>query len=148
MATEHRFSFPTDIRFGPGVRAGLVEHLRSSGLSRPLVVTDAGVAALGSFTDLVANLAAGGHDPEIFDGVRGNPVELAGRRRCGRLSPPTTPTAVVGIGGGAALDVAKAVALLATHPGVAVRLRGRVARRPGDRSGAAPGGAAHHGRHR
>jgi alcohol dehydrogenase class IV len=116
MATEHRFSFPTDIRFGPGVRAGLVEHLRSSGLSRPLVVTDSGVAALAAFTDLVANLAAGGHDPEIFDGVRGNPVESQVVAGAAAFAAHDADS-VIGIGGGAALDVAKAVALLASHPG-------------------------------
>jgi len=116
MSAQHRFSFPTDIRFGPGVRTGLVEHLRSQDRRRPLVVTDAGVSALAIFTDLVANLAAGGLDPEIYDGVRGNPVEsqvLAGVAAYAAHDADS----IVGVGGGAALDVAKAVALLASHPG-------------------------------
>jgi alcohol dehydrogenase class IV len=112
----HRFSFPTAITFGPGARSLLVDHLRALGLSRPLVVTDRGVGALPIFADLVANLAAGGHEPEPFDGVWGNPVAsqveagVAAFRAHGADS-------IVGIGGGAALDVAKAVALMATHPG-------------------------------
>jgi alcohol dehydrogenase class IV len=114
--SEYRFSFPTDIRFGPGVRAGLVEHLRSQGLHRPLVVTDAGVSALPAFTDVVANLAAGGLDPEIYDGVRGNPVESQVVDGAAAYANHDAD-AVVGIGGGAGLDVSKAVALLASHPG-------------------------------
>jgi alcohol dehydrogenase class IV len=116
MAAEHRFSFPTDIRFGPGVRAGLVEHLRTQDVRRPLVVTDQGVAGLAIFTDLVANLAAGGFDPEIYDGVRGNPVESQVNAGAAAYRGHDADS-VIGIGGGAALDVAKAVALMASHPG-------------------------------
>jgi alcohol dehydrogenase class IV len=112
----HRFSFPTAITFGPGARKLLVDHLRAHDVERPLVVTDRGVAALPLFTDLVANLAAGGLDPEPFDGVEGNPVKSqvdagAASFRAHRAD------GIVAIGGGAALDVAKAVALMATHPG-------------------------------
>jgi alcohol dehydrogenase class IV len=112
----HRFSFPTDITFGPGARDLLVGHLRARGLSRPLVVTDPGVSGLAIFTDMLANLAAGGHEPQVFDGVRGNPVEsqaVAGAEAYHAHQADS----VVGIGGGAALDVAKSVALLATHDG-------------------------------
>jgi alcohol dehydrogenase class IV len=116
MSDLHRFAFPTDITFGVGARDLLVDLLRSRGLSRPLVVTDPGIAGLAIFTDLLANLFAGGHDPLVYDGVRGNPVEsqvVAGAR----AYVDHGADAVVGIGGGAALDVAKAVALLATHEG-------------------------------
>ncbi len=116
MTELHRFAFPTDITFGAGARHLLVDHLRAQGLSRPLVVTDPGISALAIFTDLLANLAAGGHDPLVFDGVRGNPVEsqvVAGADAYRSHEADS----VVGIGGGAALDVAKAVALLASHDG-------------------------------
>ncbi len=116
MSELHRFAFPTDITFGPGARHRLVDQLRSRGLSRPLVVTDPGISGLAVFTDLLANLAAGGHDPLVYDGVRGNPV--ASQVEAGADAYRSHQAdAVVGIGGGAALDVAKAVALLATHPG-------------------------------
>ena len=116
MDDLHRFAFPTDITFGVGARHLLVDHLRSRGLTRPLVVTDPGISALAVFTDLMANLAAGGHDPIVFDGVGGNPVAsqvVAGAE----VFRGHQADAVVGIGGGAALDVAKAVALMATHDG-------------------------------
>jgi alcohol dehydrogenase class IV len=116
MSTLHEFSFPTAITFGPGARAELVFHLRGQGLSRPLVVTDRGVSALPIFTDLLANLAAGGHDPAVFDGVAGNPVvsQVTAGVEAFRAHEADS---IVGIGGGAALDVAKAVALMASHPG-------------------------------
>lgn len=112
-----RFSFPTDIRFGPGARHGLVDQLVAVGVTRPLVITDRGVAAQGFLGALVAALdEAGPLSPALFDGVWGNPVEsqvLAGVE----AFRSHDADGVVGIGGGAALDVAKAVALLATHPG-------------------------------
>ena len=76
---------------------------------RPLVVTDQGVAALGMFTDFIANLAAAGLDAGRFDGVWGNPVES--RSTAGvEAYRAHDADSIVGFGGGAALDVAKAIA--------------------------------------
>ena len=112
----HEFSFPTAITFGPGARDLLVGHLRAHDVARPLVVTDRGVGALGLFTDLLADLAAGGLEPQPFDGVWGNPVRSQVSAGVEAYRDHGAD-GVVGIGGGAALDVAKAVALMATHPG-------------------------------
>jgi alcohol dehydrogenase class IV len=110
----HRFAFPTAIHFGPGARRGVADHLRAAGKSRPLVVTDRGLAALPVLKDFVAELR--GVDPAVYAGVAGNPVRAqvtdgvaAYRAHCA--------DSIVGIGGGAALDVAKAIALMVDHPG-------------------------------
>lgn len=112
-----RFSFPTDIRFGPGARHGLADQLAEAGVTRPLVVTDRGVAAQAFLGEVVEALGrAHPLAPAVFDGVAGNPVEsqvVAGVEAFREHGAD----GIVGIGGGAALDVAKAVALLATHPG-------------------------------
>jgi alcohol dehydrogenase class IV len=109
-----KFSFPTAITFGPGARREVARHLSERGLKRPLVVTDKGLAALPVLKDFVAGLE--GLQPQVFGGVFGNPVKQqvddgvaayrAHRADC-----------VIGFGGGAALDVAKAVALMAAHEG-------------------------------
>ncbi|MEJ5255403.1 MAG: iron-containing alcohol dehydrogenase [Acidimicrobiales bacterium] len=111
-----RFSFPTDIRFGVGARRLLADQLRAAGVERPLVVTDKGVAALPLLAELVDQLRDAGLRPEVFAGVWGNPTESQVRSGVEHAHEHGAD-GVVGVGGGAALDVAKAVALMTTHPG-------------------------------
>ncbi len=113
------FSFPTTVHFGVGARALVGPHLRDRGLSRPLVVTDRGLAAMPLVAELVAALAAAGLAPAVYGGVFGNPTasQVMGGAAAFREHGADS---VVGVGGGAALDVAKVVGLLATHEGDAL----------------------------
>ena len=105
------FTFPNRILFGPGARAELTEELARLGVRRPLVVTDRGLVASGIVSDVIGSI-----DAATFDGVHANPNEadvLAGldayrSRGC---------DGIIGLGGGSPIDAAKAVRLLATHPG-------------------------------
>ena len=112
----HEFSFPTAITFGPGARKRLAGHLAAIGSKRPLIVTDRGVAALPLAAELMRDVEAGGLAPALFGGVWGNPTASQVRSGAGAFRDHNAD-AVVGLGGGAALDVAKAVALMAVHPG-------------------------------
>ncbi len=80
------------------------------------MVTDRGVAALPAFAAVIDELAAGGLEPAVFDGVWGNPVVSQVDAGVAAFREHDAD-GIVGVGGGAALDVAKAVALMATHPG-------------------------------
>jgi alcohol dehydrogenase class IV len=110
------YSFPTTIRFGVGARRLVGPSLSDRGIARPLVVTDKGVADLPIHGELLDDLRGAGLEPGSFGEVWGNPVEsqvVAGVEAYRAHGAD----AIVGLGGGAALDVAKAIGLLATHPG-------------------------------
>jgi alcohol dehydrogenase class IV len=111
-----RFSFPTTIHFGAGARALAGRHLRERGLGRPLIVTDRGLAALPLMNELKAGLESAGVAVAVYAGVHGNPT---GQQVMNGAFAYKTHSAdcVIGVGGGAALDVAKVVGLLATHAG-------------------------------
>lgn len=111
-----QFSFPTAIHFGAGARTRVAPHLIERGFKRPLIVTDKGLAALPLMVELKALLEDAGLAVEVYGGVFGNPT--ADQVTDGAAAYAAHGAdCVVGVGGGAALDVAKVVGLAATHPG-------------------------------
>ena len=109
-----QFNFPTTIRFGAGVIKELPDYLKKNNLHRPLVVTDPNVAQLGFFKAIVEDLKAKGFAAEVFSGIHKNPVKsdvYAG----GDMWDASKSDCIIGIGGGAALDVARAIALRVNH---------------------------------
>jgi alcohol dehydrogenase class IV len=111
-----KFSFPTTIHFGAGARKLAGPHLAEQGLKRPLIVTDKGLAALPLMAALKADLEAAGLAVAVYGGVFGNPTGSQVMNGAAAYKAHEADC-VVGVGGGAALDVAKVVGLLATHPG-------------------------------
>jgi hypothetical protein len=114
MSIAH-FSFPTTIHFGAGARKLAGAHLRDHGFRRPLIVTDRALARLPVLAEFMTHLRTG-LDVGVFSGVFGNPTasqvtDGADAYRTHRAD------CVIGFGGGAALDVAKVVALMAVHDG-------------------------------
>ena len=115
--TITRFSFPTAIHFGVGARKLVAAHLLERGIRRPLIVTDRALAALPVTAEFRGQLgSSGGLDAAVFDGVFGNPT-------CAQVMAGAAAyqahraDAVIGFGGGAALDVAKVVGMMAVHEG-------------------------------
>ena len=117
--TITKFAFPTTIHFGPGARKLVGEHLKAQGLQRPLIVTDKGLAALPLIAELQADLAAAGLVPAVFGGVFGNPTASQAMAGAAAYAAHGADS-VVGVGGGAALDVAKIVGVISTHGGDAL----------------------------
>jgi alcohol dehydrogenase class IV len=112
--TLSRFAFPTTIHFGAGARRLVAGHLTEHGLSRPLIVTDRGIAPLPMLREFVDGL--GGLNVAVYSDIWGNPVKAQVEQGVAAFRAHRAD-AIVGLGGGAALDVAKAVSLMATHPG-------------------------------
>ena len=112
--TITRFSFPTPIHFGAGARKLVAAHLQDAGCRRPLIVTDRALAALPVLAEFRGHLA--GLDVAVFDGVAGNPT--ASQVMAGAAAfKAHRADGIIGFGGGAALDVAKVVGVMAVHDG-------------------------------
>ncbi|HEX4523022.1 MAG TPA: iron-containing alcohol dehydrogenase [Casimicrobiaceae bacterium] len=109
-----RFAFPTAIYFGAGARKLVAEHLAAQGLERPLIVTDRGIAPLPLLSKFVAEL----HRLEVavYSDIWGNPVKSQVANGVAAFRKHRADS-IIGLGGGAALDVAKAIALMAVHEG-------------------------------
>jgi alcohol dehydrogenase class IV len=111
-----RYSFPTAIHFGAGARHQVADHLKSQGYPALMIVTDEMLSKLPFFQEYVESLRAAGLTLDLFTGVKGNPsrAQVMAGVDAFRASKAG---AILGIGGGAALDVAKAIALMVNHPG-------------------------------
>jgi 4-hydroxybutyrate dehydrogenase len=106
------FSFPTRIRFGPGVLRDLPGELGAIGASRPLVVTDPGLIATDAFKALQKISGPGW---AVFSGVHPNPT-IADVEAASAAYNVNKCDSVIAFGGGSALDVGKAIRLSIKHP--------------------------------
>jgi len=110
------YESPTRVVHGIGAIGSLGQEARRLGMSRPMVVTDRGIAGAGILDEAMAPLRAAGLDPVVFDEVRANPpialvdrgAELYGSERCDGL---------IGLGGGSSIDTAKGIGVVAAHGG-------------------------------
>ena len=109
-----QYNFPTTIRFGPGSSGELGDYLIKHDVQRPLIVTDPTVSQLGFFKALVADLQRKKISVEIFHNVHKNPVKSDVYKGTHAFDQ-TQRNGVIGIGGGAALDVARAIVLRVHH---------------------------------
>ncbi len=104
----------THVQFDHGAVALLKAECDRVGISRPLVVTDAGVRAAGIVDKAVAALGTLPHS--VFDQVPSNPTEAAVRAGVQAYQAGLCD-GLVAVGGGSAIDCAKGIAIVASHPG-------------------------------
>jgi 4-hydroxybutyrate dehydrogenase len=103
----------TAIEFGAGALAILPDAARALGMRRPLLVTDQGLWDSGLTARVGETLGAA---PPAYCGTPPNPTETAAEAALAVYRAEACD-GVIGFGGGSPIDLAKAVALLATHAG-------------------------------
>lgn len=110
----YQYNFPTTIRFGAGSSNELGDYLVKNNLYRPLIVTDGNVSQLDFFKQIVNDLKKKNISVEVFSDIHKNPVKSDVYKGTD-VYDASTRDAVIGIGGGAALDVARAIVLRVNH---------------------------------
>jgi len=109
-------TYLTKIQFDFGAVGLLADELAALGVSRPLFITDRGIVAVGLLERVQAQLPAG-MTSLVFDGTPENPTEAAMDQALAQYRGEGCD-GLIGLGGGSSMDLAKAVALMATHDGV------------------------------
>ncbi|MEO8312108.1 MAG: iron-containing alcohol dehydrogenase [Caldimonas sp.] len=107
-------NYITQVQLDFGALALLSQELERAGIKKPLVVTDAGVRAAGLLDRTLA--ALGGRAYAVFDATPSNPTERA-VRAAAEVYNGQGCDGLVAVGGGSSIDLAKGVAIAATHPG-------------------------------
>jgi alcohol dehydrogenase class IV len=105
-------TYLTRIQFGPGALSCLAQELASLGARAPLLVTDRGVVTAGLAARVTAMLPV---QAPVFDETPGNPTETAMRQAAAAYVKGACDS-IVAVGGGSSIDLAKAVALIVSHP--------------------------------
>lgn len=107
-------NYVTEIRFGAGSAAELAQVCQTLGFKKPLFITDKGVVAAG----LIERILAVNDLPHfhVFDGTPSNPTEAAAREGVASFHEAGCD-GIIAVGGGSSIDLAKAVAVSARHPG-------------------------------
>jgi len=110
----YQYNFPTTIRFGAGAIKELPAYLQKNGLKRPMIVTDPTISSLPFFKAIVVDLQTHNISVEVFNDIHKNPVK-SDVYKGGDVWENTSRDSIIGIGGGAALDVARAIVLRVNH---------------------------------
>lgn len=114
MSSILQYNFPTTIRFGAGAVNELGNYLKKNELAAPLIVTDAIVASLPFFKKIIQQLDNQQIKATVFHDIHKNPVKSDVYKGTAVFDAEKNDC-IIGIGGGAAIDVARAIVLRINH---------------------------------
>lgn len=118
-----QFHCPTHVVFGTGVLSTLPRHTKARKVRNALVVTDPGLVSAGivaKVTDLLSQAEVASY---IFDGISPNPKDVEVENGA-LVFRDSNADALIAVGGGSAIDAAKAIGVLAKYGGSAVDYEG------------------------
>ena len=104
----------THVHLGFGTVNELKSECARVGIRRPMIVTDKGVAAAGLAQRAID--ATGGLPVTVFDETPSNPTEAMVLKATAQYKDAGCD-GLIAIGGGSSIDLAKGIAIAATHPG-------------------------------
>ncbi|NDG83731.1 MAG: iron-containing alcohol dehydrogenase, partial [Proteobacteria bacterium] len=111
---RYQYNFPTSVRFGRGVIDELGPHLKEQGLKHALIVSDPGLTSLPVFEKVLTQIRSAGVSVTVYSGIAKNPVKSNVLQGVDAYHAHKCDS-IVGFGGGASMDVARAIALKAHH---------------------------------
>jgi alcohol dehydrogenase len=112
----YTYKLPTELFFGGGAALQTGEKIKELGLSKVLLVTDRGVLNTGILEGLEKSLKDSGISYAVFSDVEPEPT-IQGIEAGTKMLKESGAQGVIGIGGGSALDSAKAIAVMGTNGG-------------------------------
>ena len=111
MSLSTNWSYPTSIRFGAGRIVEIVEACQATGIRKPLLVTDKGLAKLGITQKTLELLDSAGLGRAIFSEVDPNPTEINAAAGI-KIFKEGGHDGVIAFGGGSGLDLGKLIAFM------------------------------------
>ena len=109
------FTLPNRVVFGPDASKRVGKEARKMGMSSVLLVTDPGLVACGISELMEADISEAGPSVRTFSDVVANPTDTGVEMGTG-VYDDCRADGIVALGGGSAMDTAKAIGLMKSHP--------------------------------
>lgn len=109
---QANWNYPTSVRFGVGRIVELADAAKSTGMTRPLLVTDPRLAAMPMVRHALDSLSGAGAPAGVFSEIKPNPVAANVEAGVAALRAGHHD-GVIAFGGGSALDCGKVIAFMA-----------------------------------
>lgn len=110
----YNYHFPTPILFGPNASKEVPQYINSLNLKKPFIVSDPNMAELPLFKEFYDLLVKNNLKPTVYNGISKNPVKSDAINGAASFNRHQCDM-IIGFGGGASMDVARAIALAANH---------------------------------
>jgi alcohol dehydrogenase len=116
MSVANVFKAPNQTLYGAGSLARVAEIAEWYACRKPLVITDPGVVRAGIAARVLDVIEKSGRRADLYSEIESDP-DIGTADRCAQAVRDAGCDFIVAVGGGSALDIAKAASILATNGG-------------------------------